>query len=1262
MWPISFSRSRRFLLAAGVAGGLAVLLVGAEVVLGAPAVAAGPSAPGTPAPPAFLTHAAAGKPVAIALGYLHRERESLGLAAGDLKDIVVSDVVVDRDTGTTHVYLRQRVEGIEVAGGVINVSVARDGSVITLGNRFVPRLGSRISPSGPLRSAEQGVKAGARAVGLTPRRALRRQRASRGAARETVFAGAGISARPIPVELVYVKGAQGALRLAWNVTLLEPAAAHYWNVSTDASTGELIAKTDHLEHATPSYNVFALPVEGPSFGARSIVTSTADPLASPFGWHDDPDGSGPASATLTFGNNVHAGTDLDNNFRPDVDNAPDGGPALAFDFPFDPNFVLETGGEFAQFWPAAVTNLFHTVNVLHDVFYRHGFDEDAGNLQMNNYGRGGLGGDPMWAMAQSNVANFTLGGALEDGIPGLMLLTGFGPPTATLRVTSPAPADYELPTDEIFHRPLTVAGVTGAVELVNDGVEPTGDACQPLVGFTAGSIALIRWAGCGHLSFAVQHAEQAGASAVLVVNPPPHGLFAGTVPVRQMTTAQGDALQASLPATATLFRSGPERHSAFDNGMIAHEYGHAVGYRLGGGPSETTCFTNEQAPNEGWADFFALVMTARGATSMDRNRGFATYSLGHAPDGPGWRGAPYSPDLSVNPWTYGNIRLIPAVESRPHFIGSRWGAMLWEVYWNLVEEHGFNPNLHQDWTTGGNNLALRLVLDGLKLAPCFPGFVDARNAMLLADQNLTGGENQCRLWRGFAKRGLGQNANQGGPFDSNVTEDFTVPVVACAPVADAYTVDEDAKLIVARPGVLGNDIHPDGHELTARVVAEPAHGTLQLRPDGLFTYNSDPDYNGPDSFTYKVSDGSGVDSNSASVSLTVNAVNDAPVLDAAASPSLSPLLEDSGAPVGAVGTLVSELVDFAVPAGGLDNVGDVDTGAALGIAVVGVDAANLSCLYSLDGGLAWFALGAVSQGAARLLAADADNRLYCRPNPDLAGVLPAALTVRAWDRSSGFDGVLTSTATSGGTSAFSAASDAVALTVTSVNDAPNVTVAGGGSCDLNDRSGTINLTVADVDSGAASLRLSGFSSNLVLVSNANLSFAGAGADRQLTATAAAGSTGSATLTILVSDGVATGAVAVTLRAAGSANNTQTGTHGADMLFAQNGNDTVTGLAGNDLLCGGSGNDQLSGGDGNDTISAGAGNDTSTGGTGNDTITGGAGNDTLAGEAGDDTMTGEAGNDSLTGGAGGDRFSGGPGVDTATDFTASQGDTHDGTIP
>jgi extracellular elastinolytic metalloproteinase len=87
------------------------------------------------------------------------------------------------------------------------------------------------------------------------------------------------------------------------------------------------------------------------------------------------------------------------------------------------------------------------------------------------------------------------------------------------------------------------------------------------------------------------------------------------------------------------------------------------------------------------------------------NRGVGTYALNQPTNGPGIRAAPYNTDMGVNPRTYANT----ASAAVPHGVGFHWTAMLWEVYWNLVDEHGFNPNLYQDWTTGGNNLALRLV-------------------------------------------------------------------------------------------------------------------------------------------------------------------------------------------------------------------------------------------------------------------------------------------------------------------------------------------------------------------------------------------------------------------------------------------------------------------------------------------------------------------------------------------------------------------------
>ena len=83
--------------------------------------------------------------------------------------------------------------------------------------------------------------------------------------------------------------------------------------------------------------------------------------------------------------------------------------------------------------------------------------------------------------------------------------------------------------------------------------------------------------------------------------------------------------------------------------------------------------------------------------------------------------------------------------------------------------------------------------------------------------------------------------------------------------------------------MLGNDTDVDGDPLTPVVVSGPSNGTLTLNANGVFTYTPNANFNGSDSFTYRVSDGQ-VQSNVATVSLTVRAVNDAP---AASGQSLS---------------------------------------------------------------------------------------------------------------------------------------------------------------------------------------------------------------------------------------------------------------------------------------------------------------------------------------------------------------------------------------
>ena len=93
---------------------------------------------------------------------------------------------------------------------------------------------------------------------------------------------------------------------------------------------------------------------------------------------------------------------------------------------------------------------------------------------------------------------------------------------------------------------------------------------------------------------------------------------------------------------------------------------------------------------------------------------------------------------------------------------------------------------------------------------------------------------------------------------------------------DEYATDEDTALTIDAPGVLGNDTDVDGDPLASVLASGPQHGTLTLGADGSFTYTPEADFNGIDGFSYLANDGTG-DSLVATVTITVNPVNDAPV-------------------------------------------------------------------------------------------------------------------------------------------------------------------------------------------------------------------------------------------------------------------------------------------------------------------------------------------------------------------------------------------------
>ncbi|MGD8375449.1 MAG: M36 family metallopeptidase, partial [Acidobacteriota bacterium] len=723
--------------------------------------------------------------VAVAREHVEHHAADLGLTPSDLVGRRVTSAYRSRRSGVTHVHFRQMFEGIEVANGVMNVNVGRDGEILGVGSRFVRELAAKARLRAPGLGAVGALVAAGAQLGLEPSVPPAPRQVLGGPGREVLLDAPGISLDPVPAKLAFYAVDADTVRLAWDLVIRTPDHQRWLNLWVDAGTGTVLGHSDWM--ADDSYEVFALPKESPSDGPRTIQVDPADSTASPFGWHDT-DGVAGAEFTDTRGNNVQAQTDLDaNNGFGGSDVRADGGATLDF----QPSLDLGQGPD--TYRAAAVTNLFYWNNVLHDLLHAYGFDEASGNFQENNYGNGGSGGDPVQADAQDgsgfNNANF---GTPPDGADPRMQMYVWLPASHEVVVDPPSPAaGTYVAAEAAFGPTFGTTGVSGSILLADDGSAVTTDGCESFpAGFFAGQIALIDRGTCTFVT-KVRNAETAGAAAVIVANNAGDSAFAMgddgtggtiTIPSLMIGITDGQTIRSGLPATGTA-REGanppPARDSDLDPGVIAHEYCHGLSIRLTGGPANSSCLGGDQQAGEGWSDLCTLFFTADPADTATTARGIGTYLVYEPPDGGGIRPYPYSTDLAVNPLTYADIVTAgqPGGLTIPHGVGTVWATAVWEVYWNLTQKYGFDPDLYHG--TGGNNLAIQLVVEGLKLQPCAPSFVEARDAILLADQVLTGGANQCEIWEGFAKRGLGAYASDGGTaFTLAVTEDFSLPV-AC---------------------------------------------------------------------------------------------------------------------------------------------------------------------------------------------------------------------------------------------------------------------------------------------------------------------------------------------------------------------------------------------------------------------------------------------------------------------------------------------------
>ena len=214
----------------------------------------------------------------------------------------------------------------------------------------------------------------------------------------------------------------------------------------------------------------------------------------------------------------------------------------------------------------------------------------------------------------------------------------------------------------------------------------------------------------------------------------------------------------------------PDRDGDVDNGIIAHEYTHGISNRMTG--TGAGCLSVVEQMGEGWSDYLGLMIThdwstATPADGFNNPRGIGTYALNQAITGPGIRQYRYTTNMAINPMTYGNL---PSV-AVPHGVGTIWCTALWDMTWYIIQQAGINPNLYNPAGGGGNAIALKLVIEGLRLQPCNPGFIDGRNAILKADTIFFGAQYSCAILEAFARRGMGVGASQGA---SNIRGDETL--------------------------------------------------------------------------------------------------------------------------------------------------------------------------------------------------------------------------------------------------------------------------------------------------------------------------------------------------------------------------------------------------------------------------------------------------------------------------------------------------------
>jgi hypothetical protein len=523
-----------------------------------------------------------------------------------------------------------------------------------------------------------------------------------------------------------------------------------------------------------------------------------------------------SNATTTSGNNAEAFADLNANavfdagdVKPEVKS----GRILNYTYHTDqqPTETLDQSR-------AGTVNSFFLVNWMHDWWYDSGFTEATGNAQADNFGRGGLGGDPLLVTAQAG-ANAGLRNNADMSTPAdgarprmRMFLWTSG------TITSIDTPNGTLPSDA-FAAPPHTFDFTGDVVAVVDGTAPTNDGCQPPTNSVAGKIALVFFSGACGSAATVNNLKANGAVAVIIADPAsdtPRG-FAGSaaanVPGLAVGNSSGQNLLAQLangPVTVTMHSgvSGPERDGDLDNTVVAHEWGHYLHHRL------ADCGAQQcGGMSEGWGDFNALMLLLREGDNRDGVYAMAPYAIADGtPDVAyfGLRRYPYSRDRSKNDLSFRHIGdENPAPTNTPGFPGGQnsevhntgeiWASMMWEVLNVLADEHG---------VTVARRRMSDYVVSGLLLTPPDATFTEARDAILAA-ASAQDTDDMILMAAAFAGRGAGSCAkspSNDSPTNAGVVESGTLAaklaVGGVSLIDDGISCDKDGYLDRGESGVL----------------------------------------------------------------------------------------------------------------------------------------------------------------------------------------------------------------------------------------------------------------------------------------------------------------------------------------------------------------------------------------------------------------------------------------------------------------------------